>query len=58
MNDPVEIVRQPILVLRQLSETFLRALKFADFAGNIGMLSDSWEDSNLQPIDYGASHPM
>src|SRR4029450_794752 len=37
MDDLVEIIRQPILVFRQRTEAFLRSLKFADFARNIGV---------------------
>ena len=31
----IEIVRQPVLVLRQITETLLRTLKFANFAGDV-----------------------
>ena len=36
-DDLVEIIRQSVLVFGQRSETFLRSLKFADFARNIGV---------------------
>jgi len=36
-DDLVEIIRQSVLVFGQRSETFLRSLKFADFARNVSM---------------------
>ena len=38
MDDLVEILRQPILVFGQRSETFFCLLEFADFTGDVSAL--------------------
>ncbi len=58
MNDLVEIVRQPILVLRQCSETVLRALKFADLARNIGMFEQFGAFCRFCAILFCLEHGM